>query len=163
MSYSEPPPSPDPVPGTAAVQPAVGPELALRIEQYVKLRDKIAEVKARHTQELKPYYEMQAKLEAVFAVSLEHAGSDSVSVRGAGTVYKLIETSTTVADREQFESFVIRNAAWNLASFTPSKVAIREYVAETGRVPPGINMRQRADIGVRRDSKKETLRPPQGE
>jgi len=113
---------------------------------YVKLRDKKAELEAKHREELAPVRKLMAEIENRMLGYMNESGLTSLSSKGVGTAYQTTRVSATVADRDAFKGYCEQEDAWELADIRAGKAAIRAMVEETGELPPGINWRE--DIGV---------------
>jgi hypothetical protein len=129
--------------------PPAPPDFNHRVEQYVKLRDKIKEVKARHEEELKPYNEAKEALEVYVlqwlqALNLEHAAT------AAGTAYLSTRVSATVKDMSAFWDFVRTNQLFDLVDKRANAPAVTEYIQKNGAPPPGVNYTTMLSLGVRR-------------
>lgn len=141
----------------------VTPDLNVRVDQFVRLRDKITELKKKHKEELKPYIETQAQLSGIILQLLSDTGAESVRT-DSGTAYKTLDRSATIADRSAFWDFVRENEAWELLDYKANKVAVADYIADKIEAakddpsvipapPPGVNYNETWEIGVRRKSK----------
>jgi hypothetical protein len=69
---------------------------------------------------------------------LNQMGSDSIKAK-TGTAYKKQSVSITTADSAEWRRHVIGLEAWDLVTFTPSKTAINDLIAEGQPLPPGLN------------------------
>lgn len=139
---------------TVSEAPAVAadkPEIEKRIEQFIMLRDKLAAEEKAHKERMAPIRALKDKLEGRLTELLNLAGGDSLSVRGVGTVYRTVEASATVGDKEAFRRYLEQSGNLDMVSLTANKVAVRDYIEEKGEPPPGVNYRTHATIGVRRD------------
>jgi hypothetical protein len=134
-----------------------------RIGQYVKLRDKIAELKKKHEAELKPFTDALVMLNGVLLDHLNTSGGDSLTVRGVGTAYKTVKKSASVADPGVFKAFVIERGRWDLIDFRANSTGVEAYINEGwASPPPGVNFRQIAVVGVRRADESDTESAQQG-
>jgi hypothetical protein len=59
-----------------------------------------------------------------------------------------------LADPEAFMKYVIDNQAFDMLDRKANVTAVKEYVQETGALPPGVNLSSIKTIGVRRASGK---------
>jgi hypothetical protein len=126
------------------------PVIHKRIAQFVKLRDKIAEIKKRHEEELKPFTTALLTLNTTLLDLLNENGGDSVTVRGVGTVYRTTKRSASIADGGEFRRFVIGGELWELVDWKANAAQIAEFIEKKKTMPPGINMSSVITIGVRR-------------
>jgi hypothetical protein len=127
--------------------------LARYIGQFITLRDRIEEVNNLNKEKMKPLYEAREKLEAFLMDQLVQSGSDSLKVRGVGTIYKNTDDSATVGDQAEFKRHVIGTGNFDLIDFRANKTGVREYLmAHGGEPPPGVNFSSRVKLGVRRDT-----------
>jgi hypothetical protein len=120
-----------------------------RIEQYIKLRDKIAEIKKRQKDELKPYNETLEKLNAVLLAHLNTVNGNSVS-SDAGVAYRSEKKSASLADADAFMQFVITNNAFDLLDRKANVTAVEDFIAANNTPPPGVNYSSTFVAGVRR-------------
>jgi hypothetical protein len=119
------------------------------IDTYVKARDRKKEVEDRHKEELRPIQKLMDTLSQRILNEFNELGMDSAKT-DAGTAYRLIQTSATVADRDSFMRFVQQESAWDFLESRVSKKAVEEYVDLNGEVPPGVNVSRRVTVGIRR-------------
>jgi hypothetical protein len=126
------------------------PVIHKRIAQFIRLRDKIAEIKKKHDEELKPYTEALLKLNSTLLEHLNENGGDSVTVRGVGTVYRSTKRSASIADGGEFRRFIIGGELWELVDWKANAPQIAEFIEKNKTVPPGVNLNSVVTIGVRR-------------
>jgi len=121
-----------------------------RVEQYVKLRDKIKELDDAHKDKIKPFKDTLEKLNAVMLAQLNAAGGDSVTT-AAGTVYRTRKKTATIADMSLFWDWVITNQEFDFVDKRANSTRVEEYLnTNGGNLPPGINFTQVEVVGVRR-------------
>jgi hypothetical protein len=121
------------------------------IDKYVRLRDKVKEIKARHTEELAPYGDAMNVLEGWMLEAMNQAGLKSMkSVHG--TAYKSLRTSTKVVDWTEALRYIRENEAWDLLEARVSKSAAAVVVEETGAPIPGVETTSEITVNVRRAS-----------
>lgn len=116
---------------------------------YVKLRDKVEALKAKHKDELAPYGAAMDKIEGLMLEHFNATGQDSAKT-AHGTAYKQKQTSATVADRTMFMKFLEDNNRWDLADVRAAKKNIEDYIEESEAPPPGINFSASYKINFRR-------------
>jgi len=120
-----------------------------RTGQYVQLRDRIKELQEKHETELKPLLETQNLLTAWFMNQLEQVGAQSVKT-SKGTVYATTRYTASLADPKAFMDYVITNQKWELLDRKANSTACKDFVAEHGSQPPGVNLSAIRTVGVRR-------------
>lgn len=122
-----------------------------RVAQFVQLRDKIKEINDKHDEELAPYKQAKAQLEAEL---LEHLNANHMkSARTeAGTVSISEKTSCRVEDTDAFRSFVVDNGEWDLCDMKANAPAVEKYMEEQQAPPPGVVVNRFRTVGVRRAS-----------
>lgn len=131
---------------TAVAQPGIIGKL---VEGYIQLRDKKAEIKARHEQELAPVQAMLDKIEVHILQQMQEQGVESYRT-SVGTAYMSTRTSATVADWDSLLSFVQTNGLWQMLERRVAKTAVDEYAAVHKDLPPGVNYRSEVVVNVRR-------------
>jgi hypothetical protein len=123
--------------------------IGARVEQYLKLRDKKAEIAKRHKEELEPYNQALYALETLFQRAMDAQGLENLKTE-AGTAYKSTVGSVSVADWDAFFEWVQENRAWHLVEKRPAKTAVEEVLEETGELPPGLDYSRTVKINVRK-------------
>lgn len=119
------------------------------VKNYVRMRDKIKEIKERHEQELKPYVDVQNELTVKLQGVLDAAGAQSIKTSG-GTVYASTRYSASLADPKAFMDFVITQNKFDLLDRKANATAVRDYIEQNKVSPPGVNLSALRTIGVRR-------------
>lgn len=119
------------------------------VEKYIALRDKKAAIKAEYDAKVARIEEVMDKAEAAMLKKFEELGVENVKTK-AGTAYKSVRSSATVADWDSFLHFVKQQDAWEMLEHRASKKAVEEYKAANDDLPPGINWRAEVTINVNR-------------
>lgn len=122
---------------------------AQKVAAYIKLRDYMKAAETEFAESLKRPREAMEKLEAELLEHLNATGANSLACDG-GTVYRNIQFSATVENREAFKEFVEKNDLWEAMDIRANKTFVREYMEEKGQELPGIKTSSRATVGVRR-------------
>ena len=118
------------------------------IEKYIKLRNRVAEIKDRHTEELRPFTAVMQQIESTLLRHL--AETDLNAVKGdAGTAYRQVATSVTVADWDRALAYVREHEAWDLLEARVSKTAALTMIEESQQPIPGVKISQVLVLRVR--------------
>jgi len=136
----------------APVQTPPAPEkidFAKRVQQFVKLRDLIADKEAAAKAELKPYKETLEQLNAVLLQHLNEVNGDSIQTPH-GTVYRTAKKSASVADMTAFWTYVVSQGDWDLIDKKANVTAVADHVEKHQTPPPGVNYSVTHVVGVRR-------------
>lgn len=120
------------------------------VAKYIALRDLIAAEEAEFKNTMQGKKEMLDKVENVLKRHFEETGTDTVTVRGVGTAYKTLRTSTGVADWEEVLPFIKSHGAWDMLERRVNKTAVLDYLKNAGELPPGVNMSQQVVVNIRR-------------
>lgn len=120
---------------------------------YVKLRDKKREIEERHKAELAGINTTMDQLTALMMSTLDEIGAQSIKT-SEGTVYTSSRYSASLADPQAFMKFVIENQKFDLLDRKANANACRDFVAENGTQPPGVNLTAIRTLGVRRAAEK---------
>jgi hypothetical protein len=131
-----------------------------RTEQYIKLRDRISEIKTKHKEELEPLNNLLEKLNDLLLGHLSAIGADSVSAT-AGTVYRTQRKSASLADKSAFWTYVVEQGAWDLLDYKANPVAVADFIKESEEQakadptiipgpPPGVNYTVAWVAGIQR-------------
>lgn len=120
------------------------------VDRYIKLRDKKAKLKAEYDASVADIDVMLDKVEAVLLKQFDEMGTESVKTT-AGTAYKSVRTSATVADWDTFfKEFVVPNSAWEFLERRCNKTAVEQFRAANEDIPPGINYSETRVVNIRR-------------
>lgn len=119
------------------------------VENYIKLRDKKAQLKAAYDAEVAKVDDMLAKAELYLMKKMQEQGVESFKT-ALGTAYKQTRTGATVADWDGFLGWVRENNAWHMLEKRVAKTAVDEYKAANDDLPPGVNYRMEHVVNVRR-------------
>jgi hypothetical protein len=117
------------------------------VSLYIKLRDRRAKRKAEYELDDAKDKGFQEKIEAKLMAYFNETGVESART-DAGTAFKSVKISATVADRDSYMPWAIEHP-----EFLPSSVnksAVEAYLESTGELPPGVNVSRVATINVRR-------------
>ena len=124
-------------------------KLDLIVERYVQMRDKLAEMKAAYDASTADIKTGMAKLENAIMATLNEQGVESVRTN-AGTAFKSVSTSATVADWDAYLAFVQANDRWDMLEKRCAKLAVEQYRSANDDLPPGINWKSAVTVNVRR-------------
>ena len=123
---------------------------AEKVKAYIQLRDHKKQAQEAFELSMKRVYDAMNKLEAELLNDLNMNGANSIA-SDDGTVYKRIELSATVENREAFRDYVVENNVWEAMDIKANKTFVREYLDQhTGQPLPGVKVTQIATVGVRR-------------
>lgn len=128
---------------------------ATRLSQYLQVRAKIAEIEARHKEELARYKTALGALEGELLKALKESGTDQIKVRGVGTAFTVTKQSASIGDKDAFRRHVIGAQAWDLLDWKANVNACAAFLndpANAGYAPPGVNFTTRVGLNVRVDS-----------
>lgn len=121
---------------------------AVMIEKYIKLRNKLDQIKGEHKKQLEPFLAIQSQLENVLLDYLNQNNLQSVNGE-AGTAYKSVMTSVTVKDWPRTLEYIQTNQLWDLLEARVSKTAALEVIDETKKPVPGVQVAQAVVVRVR--------------
>ena len=123
----------------------------LVIGAYVATRAKIKELK----EQIAELEALQSRKEEWLNQQMFEAGVDSMKTKH-GTVYTTTFESCTVADREVFMDWVVKNEAWSFLENRVAKAEALNYMGDRengsrpNSPPPGINYVALKKVNVRR-------------
>ena len=123
---------------------------AALVEEYIGLRDEKKRFDEAYAAILNEKYTTPMKdIETRLLDILNQLGSDAIK-SPAGTAYKKLSASVTIADMREFRRHVIGNEDWDLADWRASKTVVNDRVENGEVVPPGVNRVPFYTIGIRR-------------
>lgn len=124
-------------------------DLAKRVEQYVQLRDKIANMEKTHKEQMKPFKDTLEQLNGALLDHLNSISGDSVKTAN-GTVYRSEKVSASVSDMSAFWTWVVTQGDFDLVDKKANVTGVRAFLEENKHLPPGVNLTTRHVVGVRR-------------
>ena len=144
-----PTPTPTPAPSSPPTPTPLQMTPDKMVEVYIGLRDKVAEIKERHKDELARPTLAMAKLEGMMLELLNTSNLQSMSAK-AGTFYKTTMTSCSVTEWHKTLDWIREHDVWELLEARVSKTAAASILKETGECPPGVHITTAYDVNVRR-------------
>lgn len=130
--------------------PKIDVNIAKRVEQYIALRDKIKAMNDAHKKEMEKYVTALEQLNSMLLGHLNAINTDSAAVNGVGTVYRTEKISATIADKSEFQRFIIGGELWDMVDWKANPTATTDFLKENGTPPPGVNYTTTYVVGVRR-------------
>jgi hypothetical protein len=124
--------------------------LDTRVAQYVAVRDKIRKIEK---EQIEPLKETLNLLSGWIMDFLDQAGVKSAKTAD-GTCGITTRYSASLADAEAFMDFVKANNRFELLDRRANSTAVKDYVQDTGNLPPGVNLSAVKTISVRRPGDK---------
>jgi hypothetical protein len=131
--------------------PSPNNKFDVRVGQFVKVRDLIAEIKERHKEELKKPTETLELLNSALLAHLIQVGADSVNIKGVGTVSRTTKKTASIEDMSAFWTFIVSQGLFEMVDKKANVPRVEEYMKENnGSLPPGVNFSSIDRVGVRR-------------
>jgi hypothetical protein len=124
---------------------------AQKVAAYIRLRDYKKAAEDEFKKSLQRTVDAMEKLEAEMLDHLNTTGANSLACDD-GTVYKNIQMSATVENREAFRGYVAENDLWEAMDIRANKTFVREFMEKTGTALPGVKVTSIATVGVRRSN-----------
>jgi hypothetical protein len=126
------------------------PDIEKWVGQCIMLRDWIKREDAKHDAHVK---QAKADLDALKG-RLQAFLAATGQIRGAcktGTYFTVTKTSAKIADKSEFNRFVIGGALFDLVDWRANAPAVVDFAKENGgKLPPGITCTQISKLSVRR-------------
>lgn len=120
-----------------------------RIAQYIAIRDKLKAMDEAHEKKKEPLVTIQNLLTGWMMALLDKTGSTSIKTKH-GTCIASTRYTASLADPSVFMKYVIDNQKFDLLDRRANSTAVKEYVQEHSKLPPGVNMSAIRTLGVRR-------------
>lgn len=130
-----------------SIETKEAPKIDEMVELYIRLRDRRSKRKAAYDLDDAKDKEVQEEIEARLLVYFEETSVESARTE-AGTAYKCVYVSATVADRDTFMAFALEHP--DFLESKPNKTAVLAYIEANGELPPGVNVSRKLTVGVRR-------------
>lgn len=123
------------------------------IRTYAKLRDQKAAVEAEVKDRVDQIKGKMAKLEAYLKEQMDAQGLTSFK-SDHGTAFLTTTDFANVANWDEVLQFIKDNEAYDMLEKRVSKLAVREYMDQNKRVPPGITYGTKLDVNIRKPGAK---------
>lgn len=120
------------------------------IAKYVTLRDKKNKLVREQKEEVAKYTEKLDMIETWLLREYQKEGLTSQKGLDGSTAFIKSADTCTVKDRDAFLNFIKDNDHFELADIRASKTVIRDYMEETGNLPPGLSWSSIDKINVRK-------------
>lgn len=123
------------------------------IKTYIRLRDELdASRKAQKEYEK----EIKFKLERLSMWLKEYAESEGVKsiATDYGTAYKVTKDWVRVGSWDKVFAWIKKTGNWQMLEKRIGKLATKEIMEKTGKIPPGVEYSQEIEYQVRKPSKK---------
>jgi hypothetical protein len=109
------------------------------VRAYIKTRNDIKQIKERHEQELKKYYQYQELQTEWLLTTLKATGQEMARTK-YGTVSAAVRDTASCSDPNMFIDYVRENNAYELMDRRPNSTACREFNDKHGMLPPGVKL-----------------------
>lgn len=120
------------------------------VEKYIKIRDKLATLKAEYEAEVAKYKTVQEKIEASLLLKFNELGVDSMKT-ASGTAYVSVQSRASIADWDSFRQFLsTQEDPYIYVERRVSKAAVEQYKAVHADLPPGVSWSETRGINFRR-------------
>ena len=123
-------------------------DISVRVLQYRKVRDKIAEIKERQEKELAPAKAVLEQLSGMLDAFLLRTGQTSAATK-SGTFFRSTRFTATVNDPQAFMDHVIANQQWDLIERRANSTAVKGFVEDKKHDVPGVTLNAITSVSVR--------------
>jgi hypothetical protein len=124
-------------------------DMEKRTAQYVQVRDMLKALDEEHNKKRKELTAILESLSGIIQKFMDDHSLENLST-GAGTCYKSVRHTASLADPAAFMDYVITNNAFDLLDRRANSTAVQAFVKEHNVLPPGCNLSQIQSLGVRR-------------
>jgi len=121
------------------------------IDGYIKIRDQRDELRRKQQDDMKPLTEKMKTLENWLLGELTKTEGDSISVKGVGTVFKSVRTSSKVTDWDETLPYIQQHELWHMLERRVSKAALEEFMEANGEPLPGVAITREIIVNIRRN------------
>ena len=119
------------------------------IRQGIALRDEIAAMKKRHTEELLPYEEGLEACENWLLKTMENRGEKNIKTN-AGTAFQSTQLRVSMEDREALMKYTVITGDWGFWTNHVAKEHVKEYRDTKGVNPPGVKVERTIVCNIRK-------------
>ena len=120
------------------------------VAKYIELRDSKATMKAAYDEQVANVDKKLNLIEAKLLEYFDKTGVESCKTE-AGTAFRSVRNSASIADKDAFMAFVKANEAWSMMIIRANAKTIDEYkAANDDALPPGLNWSVERVVNFRR-------------
>ena len=123
------------------------------IAAYIKLRTKKSEIENKVKAEIDKINADMTKLESWLKTKADEVGTSAFKTP-AGTAFLSSKDQASVADWDALLSFIKAEGAYDMLNKAVNKSAVRAYLDETNKLPPGVNYSTTITVSVRKPTAK---------
>jgi hypothetical protein len=123
----------------------------MNIEETVVKFMRLRALKAERENEIKKIEDVMDKVRSTLLEHFQNTGVELIRT-DAGTVYKSVRTTASIADWDIFLESVKKGGLWHLLEHRCSSKEAENYVAVHDEPPPGVNLNRVATINIRRSN-----------
>lgn len=117
------------------------------VAEYRSVRDQVAAIKKRHTEELEPFKETLEQLGSKLLDALNAAGTNSMRT-DAGTAYKSTKVTYSIDDPVAFRAWVEREGKPEFYENRVSQEVVKSFVNDGAVIPPGLKVSSFTTVNV---------------
>jgi hypothetical protein len=117
---------------------------------FLRVRDRIEAIEARHKEELAGPKAALEKLKVGALAALDKEGVQNMKIPGVGTMFKKKVTNVKVAEWDKSLEWVVANSRWDALERRMNKTVVLSILEETGSAPPGVEVTSMYDATVQR-------------
>lgn len=118
------------------------------VAEYLRLRAAKKQLAERHALEMARLAEPMRERENILMQHLNQTGAESIRTEG-GTVYKTTVLNARVSDWDSCLQFILSHNLQHMLEKRVSKLAVEEYLAAHGELPPGVAVSSVVNLNVR--------------
>ena len=123
------------------------------IAAYIKLRTKKSEIENKVKADIDKINADMAKLESWLKTKADEVGTSTFKTP-AGTAFLSSKDQASVADWDELLKFIKAEGAYDMLNKAVNKSAVRAYLDETNKLPPGVNYSTTITVSVRKPTAK---------
>lgn len=109
------------------------------VAEYIELRDKRADLRQHFESQDKLLRAQQIDIEKQLLTYLQTIGAESIRTKH-GTVFVKSKVFGNIRDWRVFMEYIIKHKLFDLVSSRIKSTSLKNYIDETGSVPPGIDV-----------------------
>ncbi len=116
---------------------------------YVRIRDERDRLRKEYKEKDAELEAKLDKLEEALKAEMDKLGVESLRTPH-GTAFKTFKDYVTIESWESFFAWMLKEKAYHFLTRSVAKSAVKEYLTETERLPPGLRYERELEVQVRR-------------
>jgi hypothetical protein len=122
------------------------------ISLFTQVRDKKSEVKSEFEEKYAGLTQVQDQIRAIMLKKMEEVGSTQLKGEGGvGIAFRQLVRKFSASDWPATWAYIQETGRFDMLQKRLAEGALKEFMEETGTLPPGVSVMQAYDVNIRKN------------